>query len=60
MEKICANCKHVYRIDADGRQYPRCAKSNASSRDDATLAGEMRQGECGPEATLWEAADGQA
>jgi hypothetical protein len=57
--KLCINCANAFRLPESPR-YLRCSKSGAAQTDDASLAGEMRKGTCGPAATLWEARNGQA
>lgn len=57
--KFCRNCAHGYTLP-DQPKNRRCRKSAAKERDDASLCGEMRKEICGPEATMWEAQDGEA
>lgn len=55
--KYCANCKHAYlihRMDVVPVYGCHQAKENGDDR----LAQEMRKGECGEEAKLWEKLDG--
>lgn len=56
--KTCASCK--FSMFVPPSKYRRCAQSTARPERDGALCGEMRKGACGPEAKLWESADGQA
>lgn len=61
--KVCTDCRHSYTLPASPK-YRRCEREpSGSSGSDATLCGNMRKagGDCGPDATLFEARDnGQA
>lgn len=57
MAKTCLTCRHRF-VAPDSPKYGRCAKANAQPMADASLCGEMRKGDCGPEGRLWEKADG--
>lgn len=57
--KTCSNCRAAY-PDQARPKYTRCAASVDKESNDASLAGEMRKGACGPEAKLWEPIDGKA
>lgn len=56
--KICAQCKHAYQAVRGTKPYWHCALAKADKTHDDALAQNMRLGDCGPEATLWEAKDG--
>lgn len=55
--KTCVTCRHRF-VLPDQPSYARCRKWLSGERDDAALCGQMRQGTCGPDATLWESKDG--
>lgn len=59
MMRTCRDCRHSYRAGPNPN-YLRCRQSGHEDNEDASLAGEMRKGACGPEGKLWEARDGQA